>query len=70
MSEILPRINDIQHDEQTRNLYNKNVFDTCTCGYHSPPPGLAVKPQSHIEGCGYRAIMAKSINSQMMTSMR
>ena len=66
IAELMPRVGDVQHDEQTRRLYPRAVAAECTCGFHSPPPGLADNPEAHIEGCGYRAAMAQIVNPVLM----
>lgn len=51
---LMARQEDIKHDIQTLNSYPNHVKNECTCGYHSPPVGLASNPMSHIEYCAYR----------------
>lgn len=66
ITEILPRVEDVKHDHSTVKYYPENIRSECTCGYHSPPPGLAHKPSAHIETCGFRISCMKAINEKIL----
>ncbi|MGB0503018.1 MAG: hypothetical protein ACPGGD_03135 [Thalassolituus sp.] len=61
--ELMPRPEDIKHDEQTLSLYQDYVSAECTCGYHSPPPGLCENPMAHIEYCAFRTNRLRNANN-------
>jgi hypothetical protein len=54
MGVLMDRPEDVMHDNQTMALYPEYVRAECTCGYHSPPPGLSERPMAHIEHCQFR----------------